>query len=854
MNINPVAYIVRSWTYISERLNNRSDSEHEQAGLRLIILVMFISYLFAINPLDNPSPNQILFQSIVIPASTFISIVIFVSIIVWPQTSISRRILGIVADTTTLSILYGMLGEIGAPWFGVYLWVIFGNGFRYGERYLYLSALLSIIGFSIVIQVNSFWQQNTNMGIGLLITLIVLPGYLATLIRRMQTERHRAEQANLAKSEFLARMSHEIRTPLNGIIGTGELLETCNLGVEEKEYVATIKDSGKTLIRLIEDILDISRIEAGRMETESVDFDLYQLINSSINIFSPQARSKGLSLSKHIDINIPFYLNGDPTHLRQVLINLLGNAVKFTEKGSIMLKCSLLQSYGPKVMVRFEVTDTGIGIPHDTQERIFEKFSQADESTTRRYGGSGLGMAIAKQLVELMGGNIGVNSTPDVGSNFWFDLPLIIQNSDTSHANNPTLANTRVLRISNTVSNQTNATNYMRECNINIWDVDCIQKAKQILDHRPDDYEMILLDGLTHTHMLAEQINSIATNPKHSDKLILMIRPEFEQDAPQPNLNQQIYLLTEPLDKQLFIHALYASRLNSHYESEAQTNSKVIVNSRQLNILIAEDNPVNGMVLGRILDKNGHHHHLVVNGEQALDALKHKDYDLVIIDMHMPTLGGIDTYKTYSIHHQGDDPIPFIMLTANATVEARKQCKDAGIEHFLTKPISSKALINAINMVTHQETAHVPTEDITTQTENSNISGPIDTNTLDQIICMAPDNNFLMQLYQSMNNYGNFALDKMTQADKNEDLREFKEVAHALKGATISLGMFQLTKLLQQAENITSGRFHTQGSEYINRLRSTFDISMSMIEHEFSRTFSETKHPAQDTTISTLHV
>lgn len=847
MNINPVAYIARPWNYISARLNNRSDSEHEQAGIRMIIMVMVITYLYSQNVLNTSSQPLIYLREIFIPIFVVMSIGIFISIIVRPQPSIPRRIIGICTDTIGASIFFGVAGEMAIPWFGIYLWIIFGNGFRFGEKYLYLSTLLSIIGFSVVVQTNPYWQQHTSIGVSLLITLFILPPYAAILIKRIQAERLKAEQANLAKSEFLARMSHEIRTPLNGIIGTGELLETCNLGVEEKEYVATIKSSGKTLIRLIEDILDISKIEAGKMEAESVDFDLYDLINTSINIFTPQAKSKGLSLSKHIDIDIPIYLNGDPMHLRQVLINLLSNAVKFTEKGSISLKCSIIKDYYPKVILRFEVSDTGIGIPFETQSRIFEKFSQADESTTRRYGGSGLGMAIAKQLVELMGGEIGLNSRVGVGSSFWLNLPLTTLNTDTTREKILNLVNTRVLRISSNITNQTNATNYLKECNINVWDIDSMQKAREVLDHNPENYAMILLDGMPQSHLLAEQVNSIATDPKHSDKFFLIIQPEFKQDAQQLNLDQRVYLLPEPLDKQMFIRALYASCLNSNNESY----TRVITNSRQLNILVAEDNPINGMVIGRILDKNGHHHHLVVNGEQALEALDNENYDLVIIDMHMPTLGGIDTYRTYSKHNKGNSLIPFIMLTANATVEARKQCEDVGIKYFLTKPISSKVLMNAINIATQQKVTPTLSKEAPVQDKIISNSGPIDMNTLGQIILMAPDYSFLMQLYQSMKNYGNFMLDKMAQAVNNEDLTEFKEVAHALKGAAISLGISQLVKLLVHAESITSGRFNTQGSEQVNRLQSTFNTSMSIIEQEFSRTYSDTNSATQNHAQST---
>ncbi len=847
MNINPAPYLLSLWSTIRERLRNRQDSEHEQAVIRIIIAVMVSSYLYTLLP-DNSSSKYLINSFYFINIYLGLSILLLAAIVVQPQKSRTRRITGIISDAICTSILLHLGDAAIAPWFGVYLWVIFGNGFRYGEKYLYLSALLSITGFSLAISFTPFWQQNINMGIGLLVSLFVLPGYVATLIRRIQTERQRAEQANLAKSEFLARMSHEIRTPLNGIIGTGELLETCNLGAEEKEYVATIKDSGKTLIRLVEDILDISRIEAGKMEAESIDFDLYELINTSINIFSPQARSKGLRLSKYIDIRIPFNLNGDPMHLRQVLTNLLGNAVKFTDDGAITLKASLVESNRSNIKIRFEVTDTGIGIHKDTQSKIFEKFTQADETTTRRYGGSGLGMAIAKQLVELMGGRIGVTSTPDAGSSFWFELTLDVQESTDISADRLAISNLKVLRISDNISNQTNATNYLRELNANIWDVDSIRKAMDILNNTHDNYAMVLLDGISQPNALTEQINTLATDPRYADKPVLIIQPDAEEPIQPNEFDQRINLLYEPVDRELFFRALYLYVSNTMNRSgdEVGIETRANGNARQLNILVAEDNPINGMVIGRILDKVGHQHHLVLNGEQLLDSLKCEEYDLAIIDMHMPVLGGIDAYKAYSNNIAKNKLIPFIMLTANATVEAHMECKEAGIEHFLTKPISSIALINTINIATHQEATHTLIDAGYLLNDNQSITEPIDTNTVDQVIRMAPDYNFLVQLHQSMEKYGSLMLDKMSQANKDEDLNEFKEIAHALKGAAISLGMTKLTRLLQQAEHMTSGRFHANGSEYIKNLRIVFDLGTSMIEQEFSRNQSTPKANTDD--------
>ncbi len=833
MNINPITQISHLWSLIQARLSGRQDSEHEQAGLRLIILGSIVAYVFASNPLKgSPSESLVFFVKYVIPSYTTIAFFIFAAIIIWPHTSIFRRIAGICLDTICLSMFYGFMGEISAPWFGVYLWVIFGNGFRYGVNYLYLSSLLSIIGFSQAILFSPFWQQNSSLGIGLLATLLVLPGYAATLIRRIQTERERAEQANRAKSEFLARMSHEIRTPLNGIIGTGELLETCNLGGEEREYVGTIKDSGQTLLRLIEDILDISRIEAGKMETESEEFDLYALINSTVNIFSPLARRKGLHLSSRVDIQIPFNLEGDALHLRQVLINLLGNAVKFTEEGSISLSCGQVQSDGSNVTIRFQVTDTGIGIPQELQDKIFSAFTQADEGTTRRHGGSGLGMAIAKQLVELMGGEIGLDSTPGSGSTFWFDLTFSHQHTADNCIDSLSLTATKLLRISDNSSNQTNASNYLREWGMTVRDVDSIDKAKNIVAQEPDCIEMILLDGATMQHGFAQQIDSMSHHPKYHDILTLIVATDINQATQLTNQDNQIFLAAEPLDKTLLIHALYAAHIESSNRNTGSSHPGLTMSTRQLKILVAEDNPVNRMVIGGILDKSGHRCHLVDNGKIALESLRTENYDLVIIDMHMPVLGGIEAYKTYSALTPEEQRIPFIMLTANATIEARKLCKDVGIRHFLTKPISSIKLLHTINIATHQTTASVTAIDSEVDTEINMAPGAINTDTLNQVVNIAPNQEFLDRLFNDMEQYGHSMLEQMAQAYIDEDLNQFKELAHALKGAAVSLGMHELTQMLQQAELITSGRFNVEGQEHVAKLRDAFVHGITMSEKE----------------------
>ena len=351
-------------------------------------------------------------------------------------------------DIGVLSVGLGTVGELAAPWWWVYLWVTFGNGFRYGVRFLYTSAGLSLLGFGTVVSINPFWVSHLGLTTGLLISLVVLPGYAAVLLRRLNAETERAEAANRAKSNFLANMSHEIRTPLNGIIGLSDLLSTSQFGPQEREYVDAIQSSGRSLLELIEGVLDISRIEAGKVSTQQVPFDLHALTGTIVQMFGAQAEAKGLRLLSQIAPETPYALVGDPGHLRQVLINLIGNAVKFTEAGSVELRCHPLRDNAGRVLIRFQVLDTGIGIPIEAQANVFDKFTQADQSVTRRFGGSGLGTTIAKNLVELMGGRIGFDSTPGVGTNFWFDLEFARQAGADAAAEPQGLPGCRVLRLS----------------------------------------------------------------------------------------------------------------------------------------------------------------------------------------------------------------------------------------------------------------------------------------------------------------------------------------------------------------------------------------------------------------------
>jgi len=628
---------------------------------------------------------------------------------------------------------------------------------------------------------------------------------LAQLVKELEIARRRAEEATAARGEFLANMSHEIRTPMNAIIGMTDLALRTRLTAQQRDYISTANQSAEALLAIVNDILDVSKIEARRLSLDRAPFNLRDTVEDAVKLLASRAHEKGLELACRIPPDVPDGLVGDPGRLRQIVVNLVGNAIKFTDRGEVVVDVALDRLGGDEASLRFTVTDTGIGVPQDKQWQIFGAFVQADSSTTRKYGGTGLGLTISAQLVELMGGRIWVQSEPGKGSRFHFVAHFGLQQAVLPPAP-PTAANLRGLRVLVVDDNKTNrmileemlASWHMKPSSADSAQAALAELSAAVDANRP--YHLVLTDALmpdVDGFTLARQIR--ADRRFGGVKVLLLTSaglPHTKRRAPTSVFEAALVKPVKHSDLLDAILTAFAPRTESRPEPDTAVRSpRKALGRRGLRILVAEDNPTNQKLVVTLLRQRGHRVVTVNNGRQAVAKSGEKAFDVILMDVQMPEMSGFEATAAIRQRERANGGhVPIIAMTAHAMSGDRDRCLVAGMDSYVSKPLRPQHLLATIDQVFAARAGDEPKT-----AEELEVSEPAQIDRSALLASFGDDPTLLREVIDVFLADAPKQLAALEAAVARRDSLAIASSAHAIKG---SVGLFSTSGAYEAAQRL----------------------------------------------------
>lgn len=704
-----------------------------------------------------------------------------------------RRALGLVIDVfgTTTMLLAG--GSETAFLYAVYLWVIIGYGFRFGVKYLISASLLSMAGFFLVIATDPFWRGYLSLSIGLLVGLAVLPAYSFALIRQLAKARRRAERADRAKSLFLASVSHELRTPLHAIIGMTEALRATPLDDNQSGMIETINTAAEGQASLVADLLEFSMTDSGGGQRPRNAFDFTHLIAKVIAVVSVEGHKKGLLINSYITARTPLRLIGDERRIQEMLLNLCSNATKFTDHGSVTISADGVLSGDGKVSMRIEVMDTGIGIAPEYLDQVFDLFNQGDKNISRRFGGTGLGLALCRQRVAVMGGQIEVESVVASGSTFQVSLPLQALTDDDMLP-----GSARVL----VVAGEAAQASALQE---RLAALEGVGESGLVL-------EVTYASGQATRNGAADamiHVESGAVDGLPDRTIREVFSTSISLQSTQAELKRAVLIASSQLRK--------VQTADLHQRTDNSASAVPDLNG--LRVLIADDNKVNRLVMSKMISRVGGIAILAADGDEALAILSDGKADLALLDVNMPGLNGIETAQLYKFTAPDDERVPLLALTADESADTKTQCLQAGMCAFLVKPVRTASLLEEINRVLSGRVAAaaeiIPPSDVKmvlrldhqALAELERLGGP----------------EFVDQLVSDFKHDCLESFSSLTVALALQDVERFRFEAHSISSTAGNLGAKSLQKMCSPLSRIGENVFRTDGTKLVAQLRQEWE-------------------------------